>query len=124
MKISDIVFTDHSIKRMKERGISGEWAFQTVKSPDERKVGKEKSTYEFTKKLGTRIITAIAKKNDIGEWVILSVWIDPPFEGTNDSKKRKSYLKQQEKIRNLNKKMSKAGFWGKLWITFRKQVGF
>lgn len=123
MKIQDIVFTTHSIERMKQRGISGEWAWQTVKHPDINVPGKEKHTTEFIKNFDAHKVTAIAKKNEVGEWVVLSVWMDPPLAGTKDFSKQKNYLKRMNKIRALDKKMRTAGFWGKLWLTFRKQAG-
>lgn len=123
MKITDVVFTNHAITRMKERGISGEWAWATVKKADKNQPGKEKHTTEFIKKFGAQTITVIGKKNDIGEWVVLSVWIDPPPIGTPDHIKKQKYLKKLEKNKALDQKMEKASFWGKLWLTFRKQSG-
>lgn len=123
MKINDIVFTNHAIERMQQRGISGDWAWQAVKSPDSTHPGKEKHTTEFKKKFGNHTVTAISKKNDIGEWVVLSVWMDPPLLGTKDYMKDEKYKRKMEKIRSLDKKMEKASFWGKMLITLRKQLG-
>lgn len=123
MKIRDIVFTNHAIDRMKERGVSGEWAWQAVKNADRKMPGKEKHTTEFIKRFDTYKVTAIGKKNEIGEWVVLSVWMDPPLKGTADHRKREKYLKGLEKKRALDKQMESAGFWGKMWLTFRKQAG-
>lgn len=123
MKISDVVFTNHAIERMKDRKISGDLAWQTVRAPDRTNPGKEKYTTEFIKRFNTYTITAIGKKNDIGEWVVLSVWIDPPMSGTLDHHKKERYQQKLEKIRRLDKKIDKASFWGKLWLTFRKQIG-
>lgn len=123
MKINDIVFTNHAIDRMKERGVSGDWAWQTVKNFDNSNPGKEKHTTEFIKRFNQYTLTVIGKKNDIGEWVVLSVWMDPPLQGTADFRKRAGYLKKQDKIRQLDRKMDKAGFWGKIWLTVRKQIG-
>lgn len=124
MKINDIVFTNHSIERLKERGITGEMVWQAVKVPDTKSPGKEKHTTEFIKRIGDRKVVCIGKKNDIGEWVILSAWMDPPLEGTKDHKKRKNYLREIEKNKEYLKKMEKASFFGKLWLTFKKQAGF
>lgn len=123
MKISDVVFTTHAIDRMRERGIEGNLAHQTVKAPDNANPGKEKFTTEFVKKYDTYKITVIGKKNDIGEWLVLSVWRDPPLPGTKDYKKREKYYKKMEKTKRLDKKMENASFFGKLWITVRKQIG-
>jgi hypothetical protein len=123
MKINDVVFTNHAIERMKERGISGDLAWQSVRRPDRTTPGKEKHTTEFIKYHNKHTITTIAKKNDLGEWVVLSAWIDPPLSGTADYWKKEKYHKKIDKLRELDKKMEKASFWGKLWLTFRKQTG-
>lgn len=124
MKISDVVFTNHSIDRLKERGITGEMVYQTVKAPEISTPGKEKHTTEFVKRFGDRKLTCIGKKNDLGEWVVLSAWIDPPFEGTKDFTKHLKYKKGLEKAKEFRKKMEKASFWGKMWLAFKKQAGF
>ena len=123
MKITDVVFTNHAIERMSQRGISGDWAWQSVKQPDTTNPGKEKHTTEFMKRFSAHTVTTIAKKNDIGEWVVLSVWMDPPLKGTVDYSKREKYHKKLEKNRQLDRKMERASFWGKMWIAFRKQLG-
>lgn len=123
MKINDVVFTNHAIERMHQRGISGDLAWQTVKRPDKTTPGKEKYTTEFIKKVGKHTITAISKKNDIGEWVVLSVWMDPPLPGTIDYGEKEKYHRKIEKERAYKRKMGKASFWGKLLLTLRKQVG-
>ena len=123
MRVNDVVFTNHAIERMKQRGISGDWAWQTVRQPGNTHPGKEKHTTEFSKGFGEHTVTAIAKKNDIGEWVVLSVWMDPPLAGTEDFHKKEKYHKKMERARHFDKRIEKASFWGKLWYTFRKQAG-
>ncbi len=123
MKITDVVFTNHAIERMNQRGITGDWAWQSVKQPDRTSPGKEKHTTEFIKQFNKHQVTTIAKKNDIGEWVVLSAWMDPPLHGTSDYYKKEKYNKKMDRNRNLDKKMEKASFWGKVWITVRKQIG-
>ncbi len=124
MKMNDVVFTTHSIERMKQRGIHGDWAYQTVKVAEITKAGKEKHTSEFIKKFGKYTVTVIAKKNDISEWVVLSVWMDPPLEGTQDHYKKIKYIKNVEHDMEYRRNMQKASFWRKLWLTFKKQAGF
>lgn len=123
MKITDVVFTNHAIERMRDRKISGDLAWQTVKKADKVNPGKEKHTTEFIKRINERNFTVIGKKNDIGEWVVLSVWVDPPFEGTLDYHKRQKYDKKMDKYRSFDRKMDKASFWGKILLTIRKQLG-
>lgn len=123
MRVNDVVFTNHAIERLKQRGISGDWAFQTVKIPDQSLPGKEKHTTEFIKKFEAYTVTAVAKKNDVGEWVVLSVWMDPPLPGTKDYHNRQKYLSSLDKEKKYRVRLNKASFWGKLWLTFLKQLG-
>ncbi len=123
MKITDVVFTNHAIARMQQRGISGDWAWQTVKHEDSKRPGKEKHTTEFTKKFGDHTVTAIGRKNELGEWVVLSAWMDPPLQGTADYRKKEQYNKKMQKTRELDRKIEKASFWGKMFLTLRKQIG-
>lgn len=123
MKTSDIVFTNHAVDRMKERGIAGNLAWEAIINPDKKSAGKEKYTTEFVKQFDTYKITAIGKKNERGSWVILSVWMDPPLQGTADYRNREKYLKGLDRKKRLDKKMATSGFWGKMWLTFRKQLG-
>lgn len=124
MKINDVVFTNHAIERLQSRGITGDWVWQTVKKPDSSNPGKEKYTTEFKKAFGQHTVTAVSKKNDIGEWVVLSAWIDPPLPGTQDYYKKEQYGKKISKDRQFDKRMEKASFWGKIFLTIRKQIGF
>lgn len=123
MKINDVVFTNHAIERMKQRGIKGDLAWQAVRQPDRTSPGKEKHTTEFIKYNNGHTITVVAKKNDLSEWVVVSAWIDPPLVGTADYRKREKYHRKIEKRQEMDRKMEKASFWGKLWLTFRKQIG-
>jgi hypothetical protein len=49
--------------------------------------------------------------------------MDPPIPGTTDYKKKEKYNKKMEKYRELDRKMAKASFWGRMLITLRKQIG-
>lgn len=124
MKIADVVFTNHAIERMKQRGITGDWVWQTVKSSDIKKAGKEAHTTEHLKNFGDYVVTVISKKNDLGESVVLSAWMDPPLAGTKDYYSHEKYRRDKKNEHEYNVKMEKASFWGKLWLAFKKQAGF
>ena len=108
-----IIWTNHALGRMKERGLNIDLAVEAFNHPDKNFKGKEKDSFEFQKKLKHSRITVIAKKNEKNEWIILSAWIDPPLPGTIDAKRREEY-----------KKFQKATFWGKVFLTIKKQLGF
>ncbi len=112
-KYGGIIWTNHALERLGQRGLSQELAWQAYRYPDTMRSGKERGTTEFQKKIGNSTITLIAKKNENNEWIVLSNWIDPPLPGTIDYFKKRQYKEYQ-----------KAGFWKKLWLIFRSQLGF
>lgn len=97
---------------MKERGISKEKVWETYKSADTQSK-KGNGAFEQKKKFGNCLITIITKKNENQEVIIVSVWMDPPLPGSKDAKQKEFFKKYQ-----------RAGFWGKLWYIFLRQLGF
>ncbi len=108
-----VIWTNHVLERMEQRQLSRDMTLKAFRSPDKSFAGKEYGTTEYQKQFGNSRVTVIAKQNEKSEWLILSTWIDPPVPGTNDSYKKNQWKNYQ-----------KAGFWGKMWITFRQQLGF
>lgn len=106
------IWTNHALDRLVERKLSQEMAGEAFANPDKMTHGKQAGTTEFYKRFGNSHVTVIGKPNEKKEWIILSAWIDPPLPGTKDYKQKENY-----------KKYKKAGFWGKLWISLRKQMG-
>lgn len=111
MKDTRYIWTAHAIKRLKERKMSQELIVKVLSFPD-RKLYKSNRTTEFEKKIDGRTITAIVKKNDHDENIIVSCWINPPFPGTKDFRQRKRYIQ----IRNTH------GF-KKLWFILLYKIG-
>ncbi|MDQ3098985.1 MAG: hypothetical protein M3Q44_04525 [bacterium] len=106
------IWTNHALDRLGQRGLSQQMAWQAFQYPDKRLDGKNPGTMEYQKKFGISLVTVIAKQNEKGEWLILSCWIDPPLPGSIDIKKNEFW-----------KKYKKAGFWGRFWLTLKKQIG-
>lgn len=110
---SGLIFTKHAQEQMIERGIKQDVAWETWKNPDHVTTGKKIGTEKFVRKFEDRSVTVIAKHNEKHEWIAISIWRDPPLPGTSDARKKEEYKKYQ-----------KAGFWGKLLLTAKKQLGF
>lgn len=106
------IWTNHALERLEARRMPQSVAYKAFSSPDTSTRGKKQGTWEYTKTIQGHLITIIAKQNEKGEWIILSCWADPPFVGSMDIKKNEEY-----------RKYKKAGFWGKFWLTFKKQLG-
>ncbi len=106
------IWTNHALERLGQRGLSQDLAWQAFQYPDISKKGKNPNTMEYQKRFGPSLVTVTATQTEKKEWLILSCWIDPPLPGSIDIKKQEYWRKYQ-----------KAGFWGKFWITLKKQIG-
>src|SRR5579859_1048458 len=99
----NIIWTNHALQRLQNRGLSQEDAYKTIKSPDVRLKGKKPGTSEFQKEFYSSKVTVIAKQNEHHQWLVLSVWIDPPLPGSIEAKRKEEYQKYK-----------KMGFWGRI----------
>ena len=69
-----LIFTNHAINRLYNRGVSQEKAYETFAHPDGQLPGKIPGSVKFCKNYGEQRIEIVAKKNEKGEWVIFSCW--------------------------------------------------
>jgi hypothetical protein len=104
----NLIWTDHAIEKMQERGIPQESALDAFNAPDRSISGKSPGSTEFIKKMENKTITVIAKKNEKGEYIVISAWMDPPLPGTRDAKQEQFY-KNYQKAKGLKK----------FWLTLR-----
>ncbi len=111
-KYGGLIWTNHALERLKERNLPQDLAYAAFTSPDTSINGKKPQTIEYQKFVDHYKITVIATKNEKGEWIVLSCWIDPPMPGSIDIKKRQAYQEYQ-----------KATFWKKIWLTIKQQLG-
>ncbi len=64
---------------MRKRGIKQGDAWATWRRPDQSRYSKTKGAWVYYKTYGDEKIDVVAKKNEQGKWVILSVWSRPVF---------------------------------------------
>jgi hypothetical protein len=86
-KYKELIFTSHALARLSERGISQGDAWLTWRSPDQSRYAEAKGAWVYFKTFGNQKIEVVAKKNDRGEWIVLSVWSRPVYE-----KQRQGFL--------------------------------
>jgi hypothetical protein len=108
-----LIFTNHALQRLQERQFPQQMVVDTFHNPDQRISAKQPGAYEYRRRFDKSTVTVITKQNDRGEWLVLSCWIDPPLPGTKDYAQRQTYLAYR-----------KAGFWRKVWLTIKQQLGF
>ena len=76
----DLIWTNHASSRMRQRGIKEFDVIATWRSPDHTRKAATKGAYVYYKSFGSKRIEVVAKKNERGEWVVLSVWSKPVYE--------------------------------------------
>jgi hypothetical protein len=74
-----VVWTNHAIERMQERGIKQGDAWATFRSPDQSRYARAKGAWVYYKTWGGTRIEVVAKEESSKptgkkEWIILSVW--------------------------------------------------
>lgn len=99
------------LQRIEERKLTKELAWETFNYPDESKKTRKGKT-EFIKYFKGFKTGLIATQNMKNEWIVVSFWRDPALPGTLDE--RKHYRWERYK---------KAGFWRKIWIMIKQQLG-
>ena len=79
-----VIWTNHAIQRLSERGIKQGDAWATWRSPEQSRYAASQGawiyyrTYLLTS--GYQRIEVVAKQNEKKEWIILSVWNRPVYE--------------------------------------------
>ena len=116
MHYKGAIWTNHVLERLRERGLAQDKAGEVFLHPERRFLGKQADTVEYQKHFGNSLVTLIVKENEKKEFIIISAWIDPPLAGTKDAKRKEKWVTYKEKYR-------KSSFWGKVYLTFKKQIG-
>lgn len=107
----NIIWTNHALDRLGQRGLSQEMAWQTFQHPETTE--KEQGSFKFQKKFQKSTVTLIAKQNEKSEWIVLSAWIHPPLLGSEDFKKQEEYRKYRQ-TKGLKR----------ILLAFKRQLGF
>jgi hypothetical protein len=80
-----VIWTNHALSRMRERGIKQGDAWATWKRPEQSRKGTS-GGWVYYRAYGNERIEVVAKKNERGEWIVLSVWSRPVFSSRNSSR--------------------------------------
>lgn len=72
-----VIWTNHAIQRLSERGINQTDAMATFSRPQASRKGTAKNSYVYYRNYGSTQIEVVATQNEEKKWVILSVWSRP-----------------------------------------------
>lgn len=75
-----VIWTNHALTRLKERGIKQGDAWATFNRPEQSRHGAAQGGWVYYRTYGNERIEVVAKKNERGEWIILSVWSRPVYD--------------------------------------------
>lgn len=80
-----VIWTNHALDRLKERGISQGDAWATFNRPDQSRYAKVKGAWVYYKtypdERGGKVrLEVVAKQNEKKEWIILTVWSKEIYE--------------------------------------------
>ncbi|HBL52426.1 MAG: hypothetical protein A3D24_03235 [Candidatus Blackburnbacteria bacterium RIFCSPHIGHO2_02_FULL_39_13] len=81
-----VIWTNHALQRLRERGIKQGDAWVTWRRPDKSRYATAQGAWIYYKTLGSEKIEVVAKQNEKKEWIILSVWSRLVWEGQHKSK--------------------------------------
>lgn len=87
-KYGGIIWTNHALQRLTERGISQGDAWATWNRPEQSRYSATKGAWIYYRTWGNTRIEVVAKQNEKKEWIILSVWSKQVF---GDQKQKKSF---------------------------------
>lgn len=73
-----VIWTNHALNRLRERGIKQGDAWATWRNPQESRKGNS-GNWVYRRTYGNTTIEVVAKQNEKKEWLILSVWSAPAF---------------------------------------------
>ena len=93
-----VIWTNHALQRLKERGISQKDALATFNRPQNSRYAATKGGWVYYRNWSGYQIEVVATQNEKKEWVILSVWSKEIY-----SSKRKS--PQPQFLENLVEKI-------------------
>jgi len=69
-----VIFTNHALQRLWERGITQSDAWYSFQHPDGSTAGSTSGSIKYYKDYGNQRIEVVATQNEKKEWIILSVW--------------------------------------------------
>ncbi len=74
-----IIWTNHALQKLHERGIKQGDAWATWRNPEQSRKARIPGAWVYYKIYGNQKIEVVAKKNEKGEWIVLSVWNRPVY---------------------------------------------
>lgn len=75
-----VVWTNHALERLHQRGIKQGDAWATFQHPEQSRYAATKGAWIYYRTYGSEKIEVVAKQNERKEWIILTVWSRPVYQ--------------------------------------------
>jgi len=102
MEYKGLIFTNHILQRMQQRGIDFHDIYWAWAKPDDTLKAETPGALKFYRNYDNKKIAVVAKKNEDGKWLVLTCWQKEVF-----SRRKKSSIN------------SGLTFWQNLWKMIR-----
>lgn len=76
-----VIWTNHALDRLRDRGMKQGDAWATWRNPQQSKKGSIPGSWVYYRNYGGTQIEVVAKQNEKREWIIISVWSRPVSQG-------------------------------------------
>lgn len=83
-----LIWTNHALQRMRERGIKQGDAWATWSNPDQSRYATSKGAWIYYKTYGSQKIEVVAKQDLDKKWIIISVWSSMTHDNKPDQLKK------------------------------------
>jgi len=82
-----VIWTNHALGMLRQRSLSQSDAWATWRNPQQSRKANTPGAWVYYRTYASQKIEVVAKKNEKGEWIILSVWNRPvsPKEAKTES---------------------------------------
>lgn len=85
-----VIWTNHALQRLSERGIKQGDAWATWRRPDQSRYATAQDAWVYYKTYGNQRIEVVAKQNEKKEWIILSVWSKTVYDNSTNNQATES----------------------------------
>lgn len=85
-KFGGVIWTNHALSRLGQRGIKQGDAWATFNRPEQSRKATIPGAWVYYRTYRNDRIEVVAKKDERGKWVILSVWSRPVYGKINSAK--------------------------------------
>lgn len=72
-----VIWTNHALARLNERGITQATALTTLLQPQRSRWAADKQAWIYNRTFSGQAVEVVATQNELKQWVVVSVWSRP-----------------------------------------------